>query len=50
MQVAVDACVGASSDDNRRALDAMALSAPLIELTNLDRALEQLLAEAAASA
>lgn len=37
--VPVDACAGASAEDHRRALDAMALYAPLIELTTVDETL-----------
>lgn len=33
--VPVDACAGASPDDHQRALDAMALYAPLVELTTV---------------
>jgi len=37
--VATDACAGASAADHQRALDAMALYAPLIELTSVDELL-----------
>lgn len=36
VHVAADACAGASPDDHRRALDAMALYAPLITATTVD--------------
>ncbi|AND17157.1 cysteine hydrolase [Rathayibacter tritici] len=36
VRVVADACAGASEADHRRALDAMALYAPLIEVTILD--------------
>jgi nicotinamidase-related amidase len=36
VRVATDACAGASAADHQRALDAMALYAPLIELTTVD--------------
>jgi nicotinamidase-related amidase len=39
VRVVADACAGASEDDHRRALDAMALYAPLIELTTVDEVL-----------
>lgn len=39
VRVAADACAGASDADHRRALDAMALYAPLIELTTVDAVL-----------
>lgn len=39
VRVVVDACAGASEDDHRRALDAMALYAPLIDLTTVDEVL-----------
>lgn len=35
VRVVSDACAGASDDDHRRALDAMALYAPLIEVTTV---------------
>jgi nicotinamidase-related amidase len=35
VRIPVDACAGASEQDHRRALDAMALYAPLIELTTV---------------
>jgi nicotinamidase-related amidase len=34
--IPADACAGASPEDHRRALDAMALYAPLIEITTVD--------------
>lgn len=37
--VAADACAGASPEDHQRALDAMALYAPLIEITTTDAVL-----------
>jgi nicotinamidase-related amidase len=39
VRVATDACAGATDADHRRALDAMALYAPLIELTDVDAVL-----------
>ena len=36
VRVAADACAGASDADHQRALDAMALFAPLIEVTTVD--------------
>ncbi len=36
VRVAADACAGASPEDHRRALDAMALYAPLIEIVTVD--------------
>jgi nicotinamidase-related amidase len=36
VRVVADACAGATPEDHRRALDAMALYAPLIELTTVD--------------
>ena len=39
VRVAADACAGASAVDHQRALDAMALYAPLIELTTVDEVL-----------
>jgi nicotinamidase-related amidase len=41
VRVVADACAGASEDDHRRALDAMALYAPLIELTTVEAVLEE---------
>jgi nicotinamidase-related amidase len=42
VRVATDACAGATDADHRRALDAMALYAPLIELTDVDGVLAEL--------
>ncbi len=42
VRIAVDACAGASAADHQRALDAMALYAPLIELTSVDEVLSSL--------
>lgn len=42
VRVVVDACAGASAADHQRALDAMALYAPLIELTTVDEVLASL--------
>ncbi|HEU0207270.1 MAG TPA: isochorismatase family protein [Pseudolysinimonas sp.] len=42
VRLAVDACAGASAADHQRALDAMALYAPLIELTGVDEVLSSL--------
>lgn len=42
VRVVADACAGASEADHRRALDAMALYAPLIELTTIDAVLASL--------
>lgn len=39
VRVVADACAGASETDHRRALDAMALYAPLIVLTTVDEVL-----------
>lgn len=39
VRVATDACAGATDADHARALDAMALYAPLIELTDVDAVL-----------
>ena len=39
VRVVSDACAGLSPDDHQRALDAMALYAPLIELTSVDELL-----------
>ncbi|QHC67338.1 isochorismatase family protein [Rathayibacter sp. VKM Ac-2759] len=39
VRVVADACAGASEADHRRALDAMALYAPLITLTTVDEVL-----------
>ncbi len=39
VQVVADACAGVSPADHQRALDAMALYAPLIELTTVDEVL-----------
>ncbi|WP_022881210.1 cysteine hydrolase family protein [Gryllotalpicola ginsengisoli] len=41
VRVVTDACAGASLEDHRRALDAMALYAPLIELVTVDEVLEE---------
>jgi nicotinamidase-related amidase len=41
VRVVADACAGASEADHRRALDAMALYAPLIELTSVDEVLRR---------
>lgn len=42
VRVVEDACAGASDDDHRRALDAMALFGPLIEITTVDEVLASL--------
>lgn len=42
VRVAADACAGLSPADHQRALDAMALYAPLIEITTVDEVLESL--------
>jgi nicotinamidase-related amidase len=42
VRVAADACAGLSETDHQRALDAMALYAPLIEITTVDEVLETL--------
>lgn len=42
VRVAADACAGLSESDHRRALDAMALYAPLIEITTVDEVLASL--------
>jgi nicotinamidase-related amidase len=42
VRVAADACAGLSPADHQRALDAMALYAPLIEITTVDDVLESL--------
>jgi nicotinamidase-related amidase len=42
VRLAVDACAGASAADHQRALDAMALYAPLIDLTSVDEVLASL--------
>ena len=42
VRLATDACAGASVVDHQRALDAMALYAPLIELTSVDEVLSSL--------
>jgi nicotinamidase-related amidase len=39
VRVVADACAGVSAADHRRALDAMALYAPLIEITDVDEVL-----------
>jgi nicotinamidase-related amidase len=39
VRVVADACAGISPEDHRRALDAMALYAPLIEITTVDEVL-----------
>jgi nicotinamidase-related amidase len=36
VRVVADACAGASDEDHRRALDAMALYRPLITITDVD--------------
>ena len=47
VRVAADACAGLSDLDHRRALDAMALYAPLIEVTTVDTVLADLAASRA---
>ena len=42
VRVAADACAGVSPADHQRALDAMALYAPLIEITTVDEVLGSL--------
>jgi nicotinamidase-related amidase len=42
VRVAADACAGVSAADHQRALDAMALYAPLIEITSVDAVLGSL--------
>lgn len=42
VRVVADACAGASTADHQRALDAMALFAPLIEITTVDEVLASL--------
>jgi nicotinamidase-related amidase len=42
VRVAADACAGATDADHRRALDAMALYAPLIDVTDVDAVLASL--------
>jgi nicotinamidase-related amidase len=42
VRLATDACAGATAADHRRALDAMALYTPLIELTTVDEVLASL--------
>jgi nicotinamidase-related amidase len=42
VRVAADACAGLSPADHQRALAAMALYAPLIEITTVDDVLESL--------
>ena len=42
VRIAVDGCAGASDEDHARALAAMALYAPLIELTTVDEVLASL--------
>lgn len=42
VRVAADACAGLSPADHQRALDAMALYAPLIEITTVDEVLSSL--------
>ncbi len=42
VRVAADACAGLSPADHRRALNAMALYAPLIEITSVDEVLASL--------
>jgi nicotinamidase-related amidase len=39
VRVVADACAGASREDHQRALDAMALYAPLVEITTVDEVL-----------
>jgi nicotinamidase-related amidase len=39
VRVVADACAGATPEDHRRALDAMALYAPLVEITTVDEVL-----------
>ena len=39
VRVVADACAGASGEDHQRALDAMALYAPLVEITTVDQVL-----------
>jgi nicotinamidase-related amidase len=39
VRVVADACAGLSPDDHQRALDVMALYAPLIEITSVDQVL-----------
>ena len=41
VRIPVDACAGASDEDHERALAAMALYAPLIELTTTDAVLAE---------
>jgi len=40
VRVAADACAGASEEDHERALAAMALFAPLVEVTTVDALLD----------
>jgi nicotinamidase-related amidase len=40
VRVVSDACAGISENDHQRALDAMALYAPLIEITSVEAVLE----------
>jgi nicotinamidase-related amidase len=42
VRVVSDACAGISENDHQRALDAMALYGPLIEITSVDAVLESL--------
>lgn len=42
VRVAADACAGVSPEDHQRALDVMALYAPLIEITTVDEVLASL--------
>lgn len=42
VRVAADACAGLSEQDHQRALDTMALYAPLIEITTVDEVIETL--------
>ena len=44
VRVAADACAGASREDHQRALDAMALYAPLVEITTVDEVIAALAA------
>jgi nicotinamidase-related amidase len=42
VRVAADACAGLSETDHQRALDAMALFAPLIEITDSSAVLDSI--------
>jgi nicotinamidase-related amidase len=46
VRVAADACAGASDEDHRRALDAMALYAPLVTVTSVAAVLAEVRASA----